>query len=103
MTYDGVDLMGYTPWGCIDCVSFTTGQYSKRYGFIYVNKHDDGTGDMSRSRKKSFNWYKEVIASNGEKLQSHHHAAWGCSTNASTLTGLALLAISYIDSRIVHI
>ncbi|MGC0705581.1 6-phospho-beta-glucosidase BglA [Escherichia coli] len=68
VTYDGVDLMGYTPWGCIDCVSFTTGQYSKRYGFIYVNKHDDGTGDMSRSRKKSFNWYKEVIASNGEKL-----------------------------------
>ena len=68
VTYDGVDLMGYTPWGCIDCVSFTTGQYSKRYGFIYVNKHDDGTGDMSRSRKKSFNWYKEVIASNGENL-----------------------------------
>lgn len=68
VTWDGVDLMGYTPWGCIDCVSFTTGQYSKRYGFIYVNKHDDGTGDMSRSRKKSFNWYKEVIASNGEKL-----------------------------------
>ncbi len=58
VTYDGVDLMGYTPWGCIDCVSFTTGQYSKRYGFIYVNKHDDGTGDMSRSRKKSFNWYR---------------------------------------------
>ena len=50
VTYDDVDLMGYTPWGCIDCVSFTTGQYSKRYGFIYVNKHDDGTGDMSRSR-----------------------------------------------------
>ncbi|MSL40025.1 family 1 glycosylhydrolase, partial [Escherichia coli] len=68
VTYDGVDLMGYTPWGCIDCVSFTTGQYSKRYGFIYVNKHDDGTGDMSRSRKKSFDWYKEVIASNGENL-----------------------------------
>ena len=68
VTYDGVDLMGYTPWGCIDCVSFTTGQYSKRYGFIYVNKHDDGTGDMSRSRKKSFNWYKAVIASNGENL-----------------------------------
>ncbi|MFQ0859893.1 family 1 glycosylhydrolase, partial [Escherichia coli] len=44
------------------------GQYSKRYGFIYVNKHDDGTGDMSRSRKKSFSWYKEVIASNGENL-----------------------------------
>ena len=68
VTWDGVDLMGYTPWGCIDCVSFTTGQYSKRYGFIYVNKHDDGTGDMSRSRKKSFEWYKTVIASNGETL-----------------------------------
>jgi len=68
VTHDGVDLMGYTPWGCIDCVSFTTGQYSKRYGFIYVNKHDDGTGDMSRSRKKSFEWYKGVIASNGEQL-----------------------------------
>ncbi|MDI8993050.1 family 1 glycosylhydrolase, partial [Salmonella enterica subsp. enterica serovar Anatum] len=46
----------------VEDMSFTTGQYSKRYGFIYVNKHDDGTGDMSRSRKKSFNWYKEVIA-----------------------------------------
>lgn len=42
VTWDGVTLMGYTLWGCIDCVSFTTGQYSKRYGFIYVNKHDDG-------------------------------------------------------------
>ena len=63
-----IDPVGYTPWGCIDCVSFTTGQYSKRYGFIYVNKHDDGTGDMSRSRKKSFEWYKTVIASNGETL-----------------------------------
>lgn len=63
---DGVNLMGYTPWGCIDCVSFTTGEYKKRYGFIYVNKHDDGTGDMSRSKKKSFHWYKEVISSNGE-------------------------------------
>ncbi len=52
--------------GAID--TLTTGQYSKRYGFIYVNKHDDGAGDMSRSRKKSFNWYQEVIASNGEKL-----------------------------------
>ena len=61
LTYDGVVLMVYTPWCCIV-------QYSKRYGLIYVNKHDDGTGDMSRSRKKSFNWYKEVIASNGEKL-----------------------------------
>ncbi|EKN5089436.1 6-phospho-beta-glucosidase [Yersinia enterocolitica] len=65
---DGVDLMGYTPWGCIDCVSFTTGEYSKRYGFIYVDKNDDGTGTMARSRKQSFDWYKKVIASNGEEL-----------------------------------
>ncbi|MBW7982542.1 6-phospho-beta-glucosidase [Enterobacillus tribolii] len=68
VTYDGVELMGYTPWGCIDCVSFTTGQYSKRYGFIYVDKHDDGTGTMARSRKKSFNWFKKVIESNGAVL-----------------------------------
>ncbi|WP_264290169.1 6-phospho-beta-glucosidase [Duffyella gerundensis] len=65
---DGVELMGYTPWGCIDCVSFTTGQYDKRYGFIYVNKHDDGSGDFSRAKKKSFSWYQQVIASNGEQL-----------------------------------
>ncbi|MFS2223576.1 6-phospho-beta-glucosidase [Pantoea sp. B65] len=65
---DGVDLIGYTPWGCIDCVSFTTGQYDKRYGFIYVDKHDDGTGTLARSRKKSFSWYKQVIASNGQDI-----------------------------------
>ena len=65
---DGVDLMGYTPWGCIDCVSFTTGEYKKRYGFIYVDKHDDGTGTMKRMKKKSFNWYKKVIETNGEEL-----------------------------------
>ncbi|QTF06495.1 6-phospho-beta-glucosidase [Brenneria izadpanahii] len=65
---DGVELMGYTPWGCIDCVSFTTGQYSKRYGFIYVDKHDDGTGTLQRSKKKSFNWYQRVIASQGADL-----------------------------------
>ncbi|QKJ88535.1 6-phospho-beta-glucosidase [Paramixta manurensis] len=66
--YDGVELMGYTPWGCIDCVSFTTGQYSKRYGFIHVDKHDDGSGTLARSKKKSFAWYQQVIASNGEQL-----------------------------------
>lgn len=65
---DGVDLMGYTPWGCIDCVSFTTGQYNKRYGFIHVDKNDDGTGTMARAKKKSFSWYQQVIASNGEQL-----------------------------------
>jgi len=65
---DGVPLIGYTTWGPIDLVSAGTGQYAKRYGFIYVNRHDDGTGDFSRSRKDSFFWYKKVIASNGENL-----------------------------------
>ena len=65
---DGVDIMGYTPWGCIDLVSATTGEMSKRYGLIYVDKDDDGKGTLNRVRKKSFYWYKEVIASNGERL-----------------------------------
>lgn len=65
---DGVDLMGYTPWGCIDLVSAGTGEMDKRYGFIYVDKHNDGTGDLSRGKKDSFYWYKKVIASNGEDL-----------------------------------
>lgn len=65
---DGVDIMGYTPWGCIDLVSATTGEMSKRYGLIYVDKEDDGKGTLNRVRKKSFYWYKEVIASNGDRL-----------------------------------
>ncbi|WP_080848612.1 glycoside hydrolase family 1 protein [Cytobacillus gottheilii] len=65
---DGVDLMGFTSWGCIDLVSASTGEFSKRYGFIYVDKHDDGSGTLKRSKKKSFYWYKNVIESNGEKL-----------------------------------
>ena len=65
---DGVDLMGYTPWGCIDLVSASTGEMAKRYGFIYVEKYDDGSGDLSRRKKKSFDWYKKVIASNGDDL-----------------------------------
>lgn len=65
---DGVDLMGYTPWGCIDLVSASTGEMAKRYGFIYVEKYDDGSGDFSRKKKKSFDWYTQVIASNGENL-----------------------------------
>jgi 6-phospho-beta-glucosidase len=65
---DGVDLMGYTPWGCIDCVSFTTGEMKKRYGFIYVDKDNEGNGTLERSKKKSFDWYKKVIASNGEEI-----------------------------------
>ncbi|MDR0375163.1 MAG: 6-phospho-beta-glucosidase [Treponema sp.] len=65
---DGVDLMGYTAWGCVDIISASTGEMSKRYGFIYVDKDDEGNGTLNRSRKKSFFWYKDVIASNGEKL-----------------------------------
>lgn len=67
---DGVDLIGYTPWGCIDLVSASTGEMAKRYGFIYVEKYDDGTGDYSRRRKKSFDWYKEVIKTNGNDLSA---------------------------------
>ena len=66
---DGVDLMGYTPWGCIDLVSASTGEMAKRYGFIYVSKYDDGTGDLSRRKKDSFYWYQRVIESNGENLE----------------------------------
>jgi len=65
---DGVDLIGYTPWGCIDLVSASTGEMSKRYGFIYVDFDDEGNGTMDRSKKKSFDWYKQVIATNGEEL-----------------------------------
>lgn len=65
---DGVDLMGYTSWGCIDLVSNSTGEMSKRYGFIYVDKQDDETGTLDRKKKQSFYWYKDVIATNGEKL-----------------------------------
>lgn len=65
---DGVDVLGYTTWGCIDLVSASTAQLSKRYGFIYVDRNDDGTGTLDRFRKKSFNWYRDVIASNGDAL-----------------------------------
>ena len=65
---DGVDLIGYTSWGCIDLVSASSGEFSKRYGFIYVDKHDDGSGTLGRERKKSFFWYKNVIATNGSEL-----------------------------------
>lgn len=67
---DGVDLIGYTTWGSIDLISASTGQMSKRYGYIYVNKNDDGSGDYSRTPKKSYYWYKKVIASNGDDLDS---------------------------------
>ncbi|SDO49284.1 glycoside hydrolase family 1 protein [Alkalicoccus daliensis] len=67
---DGVELMGYTSWGCIDLVSMSSGEYSKRYGFIYVDKHDDGSGTQERRKKKSFDWYKQVIETNGAALTS---------------------------------
>ncbi len=70
VNYDGVDLIGYTPWGCIDLVSAGTGEMKKRYGFIYVDRDDQGNGTLNRSKKKSFNWYKKVIASDGADLSN---------------------------------
>lgn len=68
VTVDGVDLLGYTTWGPIDLVSAGTGEMKKRYGFIYVDRDNEGKGTLARYRKKSFYWYKDVIASNGENL-----------------------------------
>ena len=65
---DGVVVLGYTSWGCIDLVSMSTAEMSKRYGFIYVDRNDDGSGTLQRYRKKSFYWYKDVITSNGATL-----------------------------------
>ncbi|WP_110932043.1 6-phospho-beta-glucosidase [Paenibacillus bouchesdurhonensis] len=65
---DGVDVMGYTVWGCIDLVSASTGEMKKRYGMIYVDRNDKGEGTLRRERKKSFHWYKNVILSNGSSL-----------------------------------
>ncbi|MBM7656111.1 glycoside hydrolase family 1 protein [Neobacillus cucumis] len=65
---DGVDVFGYTSWGCIDMISASTSQMSKRYGYIYVDQDDMGRGTKRRIKKKSFDWYKNVIASNGEQL-----------------------------------
>ena len=67
---DGVDVIGYTTWGCIDVVSAGTGEMKKRYGFIYVDKDDQGRGTLARFRKKSFYWYQKVIRTNGEVLES---------------------------------
>mgnify|MGYP002801237671 FL=1 len=66
---DDVPVMGYTPWGCIDLVSAGTGEMRKRYGFIYVDKDDEGRGTLARSRKKSFFWYQNVIKTNGQCLK----------------------------------
>lgn len=67
---DGVEVMGYTTWGCIDIVSASTAEFSKRYGFIYVDRDDDGKGSLKRYKKKSFYWYKDVIQSQGMSLRS---------------------------------
>lgn len=66
---DHVDLLGYTVWGPIDIISAGTGEMRKRYGFIYVDKDDDGHGSLNRSKKKSFEWFKKVIATNGESVE----------------------------------
>ena len=65
---EGVEVMGYTPWGCIDLISMSTCQMSKRYGFIYVDLDDDGNGSYKRYKKKSFEWYKEIISTNGNSI-----------------------------------
>ncbi|MBM6615298.1 glycoside hydrolase family 1 protein [Desemzia sp. RIT804] len=66
---DGVEVMGYTMWGCIDLVSASTAEMKKRYGFIYVDRQPDGSGSLERTRKKSFYWYKNVIETNGVSLK----------------------------------
>jgi 6-phospho-beta-glucosidase len=66
---DGVEVLGYTTWGCIDLVSASTAQMSKRYGFIYVDRDDDGSGTLARYKKQSFDWYAEVIRTNGASLR----------------------------------
>ena len=75
---DGVDLWGYTSWGCIDLVSASTGEMKKRYGYIYVDKNNDGSGTLKRSKKKSFHWYKQVIESNGENLENKQEVELVC-------------------------
>lgn len=65
---DGVDLIGYTPWGIIDIVSFTTGEMKKRYGLIYVDRDNEGRGTLERLKKDSFYWYQKVIETNGKDL-----------------------------------
>lgn len=65
---DGVELLGYTTWGAIDLVSASTGEMAKRYGFVYVDRDNEGNGTLDRTKKKSFDWYKKVIETNGEDL-----------------------------------
>ncbi|CAO1611512.1 aryl-phospho-beta-D-glucosidase [Brochothrix thermosphacta] len=67
---DGIELLGYTTWGCVDLIAASTGQMSKRYGFVYVDRDDEGNGTLERFKKKSFYWYQQVIETNGEDLSS---------------------------------
>ncbi|MET9198923.1 glycoside hydrolase family 1 protein [Gordonia sp. NPDC003585] len=78
---DGVDVLGYCTWGPIDLVSASTAQMSKRYGFIHVDRNDDGTGTLTRTRKKSFHWYADVIASNGATLEAQSD---GCGVRSAS-------------------
>ena len=66
---DGVEVMGYTSWGCIDLIAASTGQMSKRYGFIHVDLDDEGNGTLKRRKKDSFWWYKKLIETDGESLE----------------------------------
>ena len=66
---DGVEVMGYTTWGCVDMVSSSTSQMSKRYGLVYVDRNDDGSGTLARYPKKSFHWYADVIRTHGARLK----------------------------------
>ncbi|WP_335755325.1 family 1 glycosylhydrolase [Tetragenococcus halophilus] len=66
---DGIDILGYTSWCCIDLVNVSGNEMSKRYGFIYVDQNDYGEGSLRRYRKDPFDWYKKIIAINGERLQ----------------------------------
>ena len=91
---DGVDLLGYTSWGCIDMVSASTAEMKKRYGFIYVDRNNDGTGTLERYRKKSFHWYKDVIATNGQCLFLRDYK-----TNSKQLRNTKNMEISYMISK----
>ena len=65
---EGVEMIGYLTWGCIDLVSSGSGEMKKRYGFIYVDKDNGGAGTLKRYPKNSYAWYKHVIESNGQNL-----------------------------------
>lgn len=80
---DGVDLIGYTPWGWMDLVSASSGEMKKRYGFVYVDKDNEGKGTLARSRKKSFDWYKNVIARRGRSLRRYDRVKRGAWTAES--------------------